>query len=125
MKEFPDTILLSKDSESGEILDYWLLKDETDNTNVKYLKESVVNDIITVAEDHAYMAGANWQSKQDETLIEHIELSAYSSGFRDAVDKACEWLKNNLSQKTSVISGGCVHINFDNAIEEFRKAMED
>lgn len=122
IKEFPDTILLSKDSESGEILDYWVLKDETDNTNVKYLKESVVNDIIGVAEDHAYMAGANWQSKQDETLIEHIELSAYSSGFRDAVDKVCEWLKREYEDiGIRYVRGG----NVEEEIEELRKFVEE
>lgn len=44
---------------------------------------------------------------------------------KETIDKACEWLENNLSQEVSVISGGYVHINFENSIKEFRKAMED
>ena len=94
MKEFPDSILLSKDSESEEILDYWILEDKTHNINKKYYRE----DIVEVAKDHAYMAGADWQSKQDEIFIEHVELSAYSNGFKDAIDKTIEYLYKQLNE---------------------------
>ena len=41
------------------------------------------------------------------------------------INKAIEWLENNLSQEVSIISGGYVHINFENSIKEFRKALEE
>ena len=56
--------------------------------------------------------------KKYDNDVEYIRTDAF-------IEKACEWLKNNLSQKVSVISSGYVHINFDNAIEEFRKYMEE
>ena len=94
MKDFPDSILLSKESESEEILDYWVIEDKTDNIRKKYFRE----DIVELAKDHAYMAGADWQSKQDETFIEHVELRAYSDGFRNATDKTIEYLYKQLNE---------------------------
>ena len=91
---------------------------------MKYLREDVVNDIIRIAEDYAYLAGANWQSEQDETFIEHVELNAYSNGFKDAINKACEWLKS-YRQDTYDGIGYIAGIVNDKTIEEFRKAMEN
>ncbi len=105
------------------------------------------------ATKEAFKAGANWQYEQFEKerlkhcdeltaeqaqmesdfVVQHLEKYNRTPTFIDAIeygrklmiDKAIEWLENNQSQEVSVISGGYVHINFDNAIEEFKKAMED
>ena len=50
---------------------------------------------------------------------------AVAKAIDSTINKACEWLENNLSQEVSVISGGYVHINFENSIKEFRKALEE
>lgn len=71
--------------------------------------------------------------REQEFTTDFIEKNNRIPTYSDAIeygrklmiDKAIEWLENNLSQEVSVISGGYVHINFDNAIEEFKKAMED
>lgn len=48
-----------------------------------------------------------------------------AEGWNAAIEKAREWLENNLSQETSVISGGYVHINFEKVIKKFIKYMEE
>jgi len=63
-------------------------------------------EIIKTAEDHAYFAGS-------EAIREKL------------IEKACKWLEDNLSKQTSILYSGIVHINFDNVITEFRKAMEE
>lgn len=56
--------------------------------------------------------------------IYYASMEMFEWTKQELIDKACEWLENNLVQDTSVITGGYVHINFENAIKEFRKAME-
>ena len=72
------------------------------------------------------------EDRYGKTIISYREwltpdqaLRAAEIAKEETIEKACEWLENNQSQEVSVISGGYVHINFDNAIEEFKKAMED
>ena len=55
--------------------------------------------------------------RQNESDIEYIRKDAF-------IEKACDWLRNNLVKETSVIASGTVSINFKNAIEEFKKAMK-
>ena len=70
---------------------------------------------------------------ESDFVVQHLKnfnrtptfIDAIEYGRRLMIEKAIEWLENNQSQEVSVISGGYVHINFDNAIEEFKKAMED
>lgn len=54
----------------------------------------------------------------DETEVEYVREDAF-------IDKACEWLEENLAKETSVIGNGIVTINFRGAIEAFKKAMEE
>lgn len=72
------------------------------------------------------------EDRYGKTIISYHEwltpdqaLRAAEIAKKETIEKACEWLENNLSQEVSVISGGYVHINFENSIKEFRKAMED
>lgn len=65
------------------------------------LKAKDVNEIIKTAEDHAYFAGS-------ENTREKL------------IDKACEWLDNNLHHYWGSISADPHNFLFD-----FRKAMEE
>lgn len=42
-----------------------------------------------------------------------------------SLDKAVDWLKEHLAEETSVIGSGTITINFNNAIEKFKQAMEE
>ncbi len=55
-------------------------------------------------------------STQD-TDIEYTRTDAF-------VEKAVEWLSNNLAKETSVIASGIVSVDFKNVIEQFQKAMK-
>ena len=63
----------------------------------------------------------------DESYTDTIARNAYADGYKDAIDKACEWLKENANKyvvdvggryETKLIVGG-------KCWEDFRKAMED
>lgn len=54
---------------------------------------------------------------------EHARAVAQIAG-QEVIDKACEWLEDNLPDKTSVICSGVVSISFDNVLNGLRKAME-
>lgn len=65
--------------------------------------------------------------KMDESYTDTIARNAYADGYKDAIDKACEWLKENANKyvvdvggryETKLIVGG-------KCWEDFRKAMED
>ena len=51
-----------------------------------------------------------------EAQINHDDVANYKQGYRDAVEKACEWLKNYLQEYGIILFG---HWESD-----FRKAME-
>ena len=40
------------------------------------------------------------------------------------IEKAVEWLSNNLAKETSLIASGIVNVDFKNVIEQFQKAMK-
>ena len=40
------------------------------------------------------------------------------------IDKACEWLEENLAKETSLLCSGIVHVNFNSAIRKFKQAMK-
>jgi len=42
-----------------------------------------------------------------------------------SLDKAVDWLEENLAKETAVLVSGIVTINFNNVIEKFKEAMEE
>lgn len=46
MKNFPNKIVLSQDKESGEIYEYWLLKDYTDSIQKTYVPLDRVCELL-------------------------------------------------------------------------------
>ena len=79
----------------------------------------------------AYIAGAEEQKAIDdaellklksswekEAQINHDDVSNYKQGYHDAIEKACEWLKEN-------IEGGVHPQSAYGFADRFRKAMEE
>lgn len=59
-----------------------------------------------------------------EEAMENVEMFNKQMK-KEFLDKACEWLENNLARETPIITDGYAHINFGSAIKKFRKAMEE
>lgn len=106
VKEFPDKILLVKDNIDDVVQDYWVLRNLTQYKDSEYIRKDIVDDMLKTAEDHAYFAGS-------EAMREKL------------IEKACEWLENNLEREISIITGGYVHINFGSVIKKFREYFKE
>ena len=76
----------------------------------------------------AYQAGAIYADEHpnDEVLklrkMFESDPDAYKQGYKDAIDKACEWLKFNYAEFTDNTRLG---IKIDELIKDFKQAMEE
>ena len=59
----------------------------------------------------------------DEGYEVSMRRTAYAQGYKDAIDKACEWLENNWREYVYQDGDGIVH--FGHWESDFRKAMEE
>ena len=94
----------------------------------EYANKEWTFDVYYIAEE-SYIAGAKEQKVIDdeellklksawekETYINPYDEAIYKQGYHDAIDKACEWLKENIE--------GDVHPQSAYGfVEKFRKAM--
>lgn len=64
---------------------------------------------------YAFIAGAQWQKKRDQSTIELAEDHAYLAGQEKIIAKACEWLENYFKG----VSSGTVYL------EDFKKAIKE
>ena len=89
------------------------------------------DNVFAELKRNAYIAGATEQKAIDdeklsrfksswerEAQINHNDENNYQQGFHDAIEKACEWLKEN-------IEGGVHPQSIYGFVEKFRKAMEE
>ena len=89
------------------------------------------NAFVALVKRNAYIRGAKEQKAIDdeklsrfksswerEAQINHNDENNYKQGFHDAIEKACEWLKEN-------IEGGVHPQSIYGFVEKFRKAMEE
>ena len=89
------------------------------------------DNVFAELKRNAYIAGATEQKAIDdaewlkiksswerEAQINHNDENNYQQGFHDAIEKACEWLKEN-------IEGGIHPQSIYGFVERFRKAMEE
>ena len=60
---------------------------------------------------------------EKEAQTNHDDEANYKQGYHDAVEKACEWLKNNWREYVNQDRDGM--ILFGNWESDFRKAMEE
>ena len=94
-------------------------------------KEYASDPFLSALERKAYIAGATEQKAIDneellklksawekQAQINHNDEDNYNQGYHDAVEKACEWLKEN-------IDGGVHPSSTYGFVEKFKKAMEE
>ena len=89
------------------------------------------------AERVAYEVGATEQKAIDDAKwlkiksswekqaqINHDDELNYKQGYHDAIEKACEWLKENFEYYVDV-EVSSYYTYEDKLVEDFRKAMEE
>ena len=91
----------------------------------------IYNEALARIYEEAYIAGATEQKTIDDTKllklksswekqaqINHDDEANYKQGYHDAIEKACEWLKEN-------VEGGVHPQSAYGFVERFRKSMEE
>lgn len=75
----------------------------------------------------AFEAGAEWQKERDQSTIELAEDHAYLAGQEKIIEKACEWLRDNIDKYLYNTGGYEVYIPKcgGKMFEDFKKAMEE
>ena len=92
---------------------------------------AVYNEALANIYEEGYIAGAEEQKTIDDTKllklksswekqaqINHDDEANYKQGYHDAIEKACEWLKEN-------IEGGIHPQSAYEFVEKFRKTIEE
>lgn len=92
---------------------------------------SVYNEALANIYKEGYIAGATEQKEIDDAKllklksswekqaqINHDEEANYKQGYHDAIEKACEWLKEN-------IEGGVHPQSVYGFVERFSKVMKE
>ena len=92
---------------------------------------AVYNEALANIYKEGYIAGAEEQKAIDDTKllklksswekqaqINHDDEANYKQGYHDAIEKACEWLKEN-------VEGGIHPQSAYGFVEKFRKAIEE
>ena len=98
--------------------------------HLEYERDFLGNDLSEDMVRRAYVRGAKEQKAIDDAKllklksswekqaqINHDDISNYKQGYHDAIEKACEWLKEN-------IEGGVHPQSAYGFADRFRKAME-
>ena len=91
----------------------------------------IYNEALANIYKEGYIAGATEQKVIDdakllelksawekETYINPYDEAIYKQGYHDAIEKACEWLKEN-------VEGGIHPQSAYGFVEKFRKAIEE
>jgi len=68
--------------------------------------------------EQGFVAGAKWADAHPD--IDVRTMVAWQSGYKEAIEKACEWLESNVCNAYN-FRGDDISIGF---IEQFRKAMK-
>lgn len=98
------------------------------------MNEERNNEIISAAKKHSdklnsvlsFIQGATWSDEHpnDEVLklrkIFESDPDAYKQGYKDAIDKSCKWLADNLLHYWSFNTN-----DTDEFINDFKKYMEE
>ena len=92
---------------------------------------AVYNEALANIYKEGYIAGATEQKTIDDTKllklksswekqaqINHDDEANYKQGYHDAIEKACEWLKEN-------VEGGIHPQSAYGFVEKFRKTIEE
>lgn len=71
--------------------------------------------MVDLAITLSFSLGARWADKHPD--IDVRTMAAWSGGYKEAIEKACEWLENDFEELTRL------HLD-DIVIDKFRKAMK-
>ena len=88
-----------------------------------------VNDIVTPLPASlmtAFIKGAEYADRTpihyDGKAMLHVLNKGHEQGYKDAIDKACEWLNANYAEIYLLARGG---FSSDRVVEQFKKYMEE
>lgn len=103
----------------------WFCGDYPETTKWGKDYDLLVKDIIAWLEKqdeqtHAKLGQSEVTKTSDQELSDNIDvrtMTAWQSGYNEAIDKACEWLENDFEELTRL------HLD-DIVIDKFRKAMK-
>lgn len=94
-------------------------KQETSKVALEY-----ANKEIFASPYDAFMAGAQWADQHpvnyDGKAMLYVNNRSHENGYKEAVNKACEWLELNVCNAYN-FRGDDISIGF---VEQFRKAMK-
>ena len=71
--------------------------------------------MVDLAITLSFSLGARWADAHPD--IDVRTMAAWQSGYKEAIEKACEWLENDFEELTRL------HLD-DIVIDKFRKAMK-
>lgn len=80
-----------------------------------FLTQSVGN-VLRWADDHPS------KETNEKSLQKMLDVARCQK--EETINKAVDWLTENLCKKTAVICAGAVNISFNGVIEDFKKYME-
>ena len=69
----------------------------------------------------AFRMGAEWADAHPD--IDVRTMAAWQSGYKEAIEKACEWLDCYIDNYLFIDAENKAGIKWDNFINDFRKAM--
>lgn len=88
-----------------------------------------VKDIVTPLPASlmtAFIKGAEYADQNpihyDGKAMLHVLNKGHEQGYKDAIDKACEWLNANYAEIYLLARGG---FSSDKVVEQFKKYMEE
>lgn len=111
--------MIAKVIETGEIIEVKRLRPGT------YLRLLEDGETVVEYDEDELDFGEKYSGPLICGKILNIRRKSYKQGKDDLLNKAVEWLKENLAKETTILACGSVTINFNNVIEKFKKAMED
>lgn len=76
------------------------------------------NPMVDLVITLSFSLGARWADQHPD--IDVRTMAAWQSGYKEAIEKACEWLESNVCNAYN-FRGDDISIGF---IEQFRKAMK-
>ena len=92
---------------------YWV----NNYANIEFIDEEE-KELHTQDIQDSFINGAEWADAHPD--IDVRTMAAWQSGYKEAIEKACEWLESNVCNAYN-FRGDDISIGF---IEQFRKAMK-
>lgn len=83
---------------------------QADNAFMEWM-EAMSKNVVHIAD--AWYAAVQWADAHPD--IDVRTMAAWRGGYKEAIEKACEWLKENMPNKFEDVQ---------NYVDNFRKAMK-